>query len=212
MLLKFFCLNVRRCVCFEQQKRIFNTLYLFYLRRFFPRKKSLFERALYFMTNAASPSPLPSKKTPLSVLGFSYDFTVLNASLLVFGIVSGFLVYYKRHALFSRIKTAAHLVPSHFRRRLELKGVALFVTDGDNLRFFHTPLTWRFCSQAKLLKFAKNNIKDETINIRLAGIDAPEVRFRLFRNLISHFIFRCFCRWHTLDAKDSRMQPNLSIG
>lgn len=57
------------------------------------------------------------------------------------------------------------------RRRATLHGYVMRVTDGDGLRFYHTPWLRRlmFPNMRRLRK-----ISSETINVRLAGVDAPE--------------------------------------
>lgn len=85
------------------------------------------------------------------------------------------MLYDLRFVLFTRIESNAHLAPSHFKRNTCFKGVVLHVTDGDSLKIFHTPLTWRFCALQTLEGIAKTRFKHQTITVRLAGIDAPEV-------------------------------------
>lgn len=72
-----------------------------------------------------------------------------------------------------RVRTATD-IPSNYLRpghKTILKGYVLSVNDSDNLRFYHQ----RLFSIPGLPKVTKQDIKFETINVRLAGIDAPEI-------------------------------------
>ncbi|KAJ2989323.1 hypothetical protein NUW58_g3528 [Xylaria curta] len=73
-----------------------------------------------------------------------------------------------------RIPGAVHVQPSFFRRR-SLFGQVTSVGDGDNFHLFHTPggrLTgWGWLRQ---VPNKRSELKNRTIPIRLAGIDAPE--------------------------------------
>ncbi|KXT02614.1 hypothetical protein AC579_5439 [Pseudocercospora musae] len=73
-----------------------------------------------------------------------------------------------------RIPNVSHLKPEWLRKR-SLYGKVTSVGDGDNFRMFHTPggkwTAWGF-----LRPIPKDNrkLKDQTLSIRIAGIDAPE--------------------------------------
>ncbi|KAI1357515.1 SNase-domain-containing protein [Xylaria arbuscula] len=73
-----------------------------------------------------------------------------------------------------RIPGAVHVQPSFFRKR-SLFGKVTSVGDGDNFHMFHTPggrLTgWGWLRQVPT---KRSELKNRTIPIRLAGIDAPE--------------------------------------
>jgi endonuclease YncB( thermonuclease family) len=58
------------------------------------------------------------------------------------------------------------------RRGGTLHGYVMRVTDGDGLRFYHTPWLRRML-RPEMRKLRK--ISNETINVRLAGVDAPEL-------------------------------------
>jgi len=73
-----------------------------------------------------------------------------------------------------RIPGAAYVRPSFYRSR-SLFGRVTSVGDGDNFHLFHTP-GGRFLGWGWLRKVpsARSELKNRTIPIRLAGIDAPE--------------------------------------
>lgn len=71
------------------------------------------------------------------------------------------------HRGFKRIRKVNQLKNRMFGKRLS--GVAVHVNDSDNIRFYHTPLL-RFWFPS----ITREKYKHETLNVRLAGIDAPE--------------------------------------
>ncbi|KAI0396094.1 SNase-domain-containing protein [Xylariaceae sp. FL0594] len=77
-------------------------------------------------------------------------------------------------AYLRRIPGAVYIDPSFFRRRT-LFGKVTSVGDGDNFHLFHTPggrLTgWGWL---RSVPTKKAQLKNNTIPVRLAGIDAPE--------------------------------------
>jgi endonuclease YncB( thermonuclease family) len=83
--------------------------------------------------------------------------------------------FYKSHL--RRIPDAAH-IPGSFLRSRSIFGRVTSVGDGDNFRLYHTPggfltgwgiLPWR------RVPTAKKQLQNQTIHVRLAGIDAPEL-------------------------------------
>jgi endonuclease YncB( thermonuclease family) len=71
-----------------------------------------------------------------------------------------------------RYKVASDIPKRLFRPPRTIHGYILNVSDGDGVRFYHTPWIRRllFPEMRTLKKFS-----DETINVRLAGVDAPEM-------------------------------------
>lgn len=78
-----------------------------------------------------------------------------------------------------------YLKPSLFRRR-SLYGYVTSVGDGDNFHLFHTPggrlLGWNIlprrriaASVKKAKKTANLKVKGNTVHVRIAGVDAPEM-------------------------------------
>ncbi|KAI9825766.1 MAG: putative endonuclease lcl3 [Phylliscum demangeonii] len=85
------------------------------------------------------------------------------------------LVYVYRTYL-RRIPGAASIQP-HFYRRRSLFGRVTRVGDGDNFRLFHTPggrlAGWDWFPGRRVPR-KREELRQRTIHIRLAGIDAPE--------------------------------------
>ncbi|GBE87005.1 Probable endonuclease [Sparassis crispa] len=56
-----------------------------------------------------------------------------------------------------------------------IKGYVTSVGDADNFRVYHTPaFGWRWPLKFRRIPTASRELKDRTIHIRLAGVDAPE--------------------------------------
>ncbi|TFK27309.1 mitochondrial protein [Coprinopsis marcescibilis] len=86
----------------------------------------------------------------------------------------GFGYAYGRYG--KRLRNSEWITPDWLGGKRWVRGIVTNVGDGDNFRLFHTPrfggyhwpLKWRpVPSKAKALK-------DETLHVRLAGVDAPE--------------------------------------
>ncbi|KAL1992538.1 hypothetical protein VTN49DRAFT_4570 [Thermomyces lanuginosus] len=94
--------------------------------------------------------------------------------LLTGGIL--FVVYVHQRFL-RRVPEATAISPADFRKR-SLLGQVTSVGDGDNFRLYHTPggrlVGWGWLPWMKV-PTDKKELKDRTIHIRLAGIDAPEL-------------------------------------
>lgn len=80
---------------------------------------------------------------------------------------------YKRYC--RRIRTYLDLTPSILDNQRQLYGKVTRVGDGDNFRFYHTPggmlLGWGWLRK---VPETRSELKDETLMIRLCGVDAPE--------------------------------------
>lgn len=118
----------------------------------------------------------------------STDWTQLTSprtiipTVLLTGTTLLLLRLYKLHL--RRIPTSDHIKPSFFRKR-SLFGYVTSVGDGDNFRLFHTPggrlAGWgwfpgrRYHIQGKgNAKVNAKAVRDQTIHVRIAGVDAPE--------------------------------------
>ncbi|KAG0151630.1 hypothetical protein CROQUDRAFT_651053 [Cronartium quercuum f. sp. fusiforme G11] len=98
-------------------------------------------------------------------------------------IFTGLLIWttkYGYRTYFRRITNSDYVTPRLLRRPndlggegLTIKGFVTSVGDADNFRLFHTPgFGWNVFRRVPKQKSA---LKDQTIHIRLAGIDAPEL-------------------------------------
>ncbi|KAH0579909.1 hypothetical protein H2248_002732 [Termitomyces sp. 'cryptogamus'] len=74
-----------------------------------------------------------------------------------------------------RIRNSDWVTPDMFRRRRWVRGVVTSVGDADNFRLYHTPpLGFRWPFKFRRVPSINKELKDETIHIRIAGVDAPE--------------------------------------
>ncbi|KAK4629122.1 putative endonuclease lcl3 [Fulvia fulva] len=79
-----------------------------------------------------------------------------------------------RNRYFRRIPNVGYLLPHTLRKRTYF-GYVTSVGDGDGFRLYHTPggrlagFTW-----LRKIPQKKQELKDQTLSVRIAGIDAPE--------------------------------------
>lgn len=73
--------------------------------------------------------------------------------------------------------TAEHIPPRWIKSQKCLQGKAVWVGDGDNFRMLHLS-GYQGWWKKRFKKFVRNNVKENTISVRLAGIDAPEVKYK----------------------------------
>ncbi|RUS25693.1 hypothetical protein BC938DRAFT_471785 [Jimgerdemannia flammicorona] len=128
-----------------------------------------------------------SSYLPASVTGSPYFF--LGGAVLM-----GFPVYgLYRTVSVRRYMTAEHIPHTAFERRSRIRGRVVAVGDSDNFRIYHTP---RLFSRVPRLESFKGGVSQsspdssdlhnlilsvlmkKTINIRIAGVDAPEPKFK----------------------------------
>lgn len=114
-------------------------------------------------------APVPAQSKEIS---FLHPKVLLLSAALTTGSYYGFRFY--RHHL-RRIRTFMDLTPRIFENQIKLHGKVTRVGDGDNFRFYHTPggyLTgWNWLRQVPT---NRSELKDQTLSIRLCGVDAPE--------------------------------------
>ncbi|KAI1910603.1 putative endonuclease lcl3 [Ophidiomyces ophidiicola] len=98
--------------------------------------------------------------------------TVVSTVLLT----SGILLCIRIQRKYLRRIPEAGYVPRSFFRRRSIFGKVTSVGDGDNFRLYHTP-GGRFGGWGWLrsVPTQKNDLKNKTIHVRLAGVDAPEL-------------------------------------
>ncbi|KAH8925996.1 SNase-domain-containing protein [Atractiella rhizophila] len=94
--------------------------------------------------------------------------TVPATALTTVLLTLGYLRFSKRRL--KRIRNVDHLEPWVIESGKVLKGRVTSVGDGDNFRFYHRPGLYRL----RRVPSSKTDLKDETLHIRLAGVDAPE--------------------------------------
>lgn len=88
-------------------------------------------------------------------------------------LVSTLIAYRLKQRLTKRYRTAMDIPPEYYKQQRILTGRVIAVNDSDNLRIRHNSfldyyIPFPINSKAEKLKY-------ETINVRLAGIDAPEL-------------------------------------
>ncbi|KAJ6101874.1 Nuclease (SNase-like) OB-fold [Penicillium sp. IBT 16267x] len=128
-------------------------------------------------SESSSSHPAPTPQSPSSLLNWS-DFieprTIIPTIVLTSGILFSIRLY---RSYLRRVPDAPSISPSWLRRRTVF-GKVTSVGDGDNFRIYHTPggrlAGWGWLPWKKV-PTTKKELKDKTIHIRLAGIDAPEL-------------------------------------
>ena len=108
----------------------------------------------------------------------AYNF-VPHSDLILTAVGTLSIAWFLRRSL-HRYKNANDLPLSFFegKRQKKLKGLAVSVNDSDNIRFYHQPHFYSLFRPS----LSRQDLKYHTINIRLAGIDAPEVFYSYYLN------------------------------
>nr|XP_031864166.1 uncharacterized protein CI109_000078 [Kwoniella shandongensis]KAA5531238.1 hypothetical protein CI109_000078 [Kwoniella shandongensis] len=95
--------------------------------------------------------------------------SALGGTVLTLGSIAGYRRYWRR------IRNANSVTSGMLDRKTWIRGVVTSVGDGDNLRLFHTPGPfYRWPLKIRSIPSTPKELKDETLNIRIAGVDAPE--------------------------------------
>ncbi|KAJ6460362.1 hypothetical protein C8R47DRAFT_1161010 [Mycena vitilis] len=82
-------------------------------------------------------------------------------------------IMYRRY--FRRLKNGDWITPDVFAKKRWVKGMVTSVGDSDNFRFYHTPaFGWRWPLKFRLIPSTTKDLRDKTLHIRIAGVDAPE--------------------------------------
>ncbi|ORZ00364.1 hypothetical protein BCR43DRAFT_434868 [Syncephalastrum racemosum] len=72
----------------------------------------------------------------------------------------------------TRYETAAHIPPDVYSKQTWIRGRVTSVGDSDNFRLYHTPgFGWGWLRK---VPNTRKELKDQTIAVRIAGVDAPE--------------------------------------
>jgi len=120
-------------------------------------------------TSVISTSLLPASISP-SWLSPSWHSILRNPYLLyvVLVLVSIVILTWLYHRL-RRYKTASDIPQHIIKNNVALRGVVTAVRDGDNFRFYHRPGFWVW-----KVPSTRKELRDNTIHVRIAGVDAPE--------------------------------------
>ncbi|KAL2436720.1 putative endonuclease lcl3 [Exophiala dermatitidis] len=116
----------------------------------------------------------PHESTSSKLWTLAEPQTIAAAAVLTAASLGCFKFY---KAYLKRIPQAISINPGFFRRR-SIVGTVTSVGDGDNFRIYHTPggrlAGWGWFPGRKV-PTDKKQLKGQTIHVRLAGIDAPEL-------------------------------------
>lgn len=119
-------------------------------------------------TSSAEAVITTRKSTPLSThLASPYVSIPLSCSLVL-----GASFTYAR--FLRRIPTAAYITPRTLKRK-RIRGYVTSIGDADGFRLYHRPGPW-FLQGMYPIPTDKKQLRDQTISVRLAGADAPEVK------------------------------------
>ncbi|BFZ53465.1 putative endonuclease lcl3 [Savitreella phatthalungensis] len=115
--------------------------------------------------------------------GSQTDSTVPQAAMVVAGAIAltgaSLACYHVYRRYLRRYPTINHLPAQIYSADRDGRGLLGYVTsvgDGDNFRFFHTPggrlMGWGWLRRVPT---ERKDLKDQTIHVRIAGVDAPEL-------------------------------------
>ncbi|KAJ5791199.1 uncharacterized protein N7518_008210 [Penicillium psychrosexuale] len=120
---------------------------------------------------------LSAANNPSSIFDWT-AFTEVRTIVPTLVLTSGILIAVRFHRRYLRRIPDAPSISSSYLRRRSIFGQVTSVGDGDNFRIFHTPggrmAGWGWLPWKKV-PTVKKDLKDKTIHIRLAGVDAPEL-------------------------------------
>lgn len=107
--------------------------------------------------NEAAEAIKTARSSEYKISFYMFDFTLVT--------IAAFLLYKGC----KRVKTVGTFKESMFNK--PMRGIAIKVNDSDNLRFYHLPWLLSWIPYVK----SSQRLSKTTMNVRLAGIDAPEV-------------------------------------
>ncbi|EPQ49870.1 nuclease [Gloeophyllum trabeum ATCC 11539] len=131
-------------------------------------------------SSSSSPSPLPERTTPQpspspEPASSPSPSSVPAPLAFALGALSSTLAALAYARYFRRLPTGEWVTPDVFARRRWIAGVVTSVGDADNFRLYHTPgAGWRWALKFRRVPTASKDLRNQTIHIRMAGIDAPE--------------------------------------
>lgn len=115
-----------------------------------------------------------------SLASYGLDNPYISIPLTCSLALGGSLLW-RRH--FRRIPSAEYVTPRTLTKRQSIRAYCTSVGDGDNFRVWHTPGVWPL-SKLWRAPTDKKLLKDRTIHVRLAGVDAPEVLLHVYKHFI----------------------------
>jgi len=124
------------------------------------------------------PSPIDAlvAETDATILSWSTSPTRIAAASAAAScaITIAAAAIYRRHGV--RLRGGAWVTPQWTDNRRWIRGVVTSVGDGDNFRLFHTSALggYRWPLKLRGIPTKTKDLTNETIHIRLAGVDAPE--------------------------------------
>ncbi|EAU87708.2 mitochondrial protein [Coprinopsis cinerea okayama7 len=115
-------------------------------------------------------------KTDAALSSWTSSPTVIAATSAVAGGVLAVSVGFMYGRYGKRLQNSHWITPDWLGGKRWVRGVVTSVGDADNFRLFHTPLFGGYHWPLKLRSIpTRRELKDETLHIRLAGVDAPEI-------------------------------------
>ena len=115
-----------------------------------------------------------TSSTTFSLQSYQQPQTIV-ATVILTTLLLGSFRFYKTYL--RRIPEAPDIKQTFFRKR-SLFGKVTSVGDGDNFRLYHTPggllSGWHWLPGRTVPK-DKKHLKNQTIHVRIAGVDAPEL-------------------------------------
>ncbi|KAI5992417.1 hypothetical protein EDD15DRAFT_2168046 [Pisolithus albus] len=125
------------------------------------------EKSTRWTDGTAFLCPLESITPHAELLAISY-----TAVAFIAGIATGTCGVFVWNRWLRRIRTADWVTPDILTRRRWVKGIVTSVGDADNFRLYHTPgIGWGLF---RTVPTRAKDLKDQTIHVRIAGVDAPE--------------------------------------
>ncbi|KAI5124543.1 hypothetical protein M0805_003065 [Coniferiporia weirii] len=123
--------------------------------------------------------PEPPEKPPHLIESYSgqalSDYHLTSTHILT-ALVGAILLRGTYVRYFRRIQNIDYLPPKLITKKRWVKGYVTKVRDGDNFRLYHTPaFGWRFPIKFRHIPDKTKDLVDQTLHIRMAGIDAPEI-------------------------------------
>lgn len=146
------------------------------------RKSAGWLDPLTSITATASPASPKASKPPVSWTDSLNATHWTSAEILVPTVVltATTLAAFKIYTVYlRRIPQATFITPPALQGNRSIFGYVTSVGDGDTFRLYHTPggrlLGWGWLWGRRVAEFDRGKLKEQTIQVRIAGIDAPEL-------------------------------------